>query len=370
MSTPPGSGPPPPPTGPPPSYPDGSPWGAAQPDAPRGRGATVWVLGGLAVLVVIVLTVAATLFVTGRNSEEAGPDPTKPSPTTAVDTSEIASADDDGPVKIITEDPTCAAWTPIAQTFSSQASKGWNDRDPAIPADRWSPEQKAQHQDIADAMRSAADETVALVKLTPHRVMRELYGQAIAYWRAYADAVPTYSPEDDPLALTATAASNAIGNICSAIDWGSAAARAPLVPPSPAAFGTGVIDDPAKPSRYLKDELAVCADWISAAERFDAETAEWLKSDPNIPAAQWSPEQLAIYRQAAVTMRSNAGEMQNLGAQSLNPIFDDVAALQAQYRRAFVQSITTYTPADAYLANTSAELTAMNSHACTAVGAT
>ena len=44
-------------------------------------------------------------------------------------------------------------------------------------------------------MRNAADQTVNLVKMTPHRVMRELYEQFIAYARAFADAVPTYTAQ-------------------------------------------------------------------------------------------------------------------------------------------------------------------------------
>ena len=59
-------------------------------------------------------------------------------------------------------------------------------------------------------MREAADQTVALARLTPHRVMRELYEQAIAYWRAYADAIPTYESVDDHLAGVAVSTSSTI----------------------------------------------------------------------------------------------------------------------------------------------------------------
>ncbi len=48
-------------------------------------------------------------------------------------------------------------------------------------------------------MRNAADQTVALAKLTPHRVMRELYQQFIAYARAYSDAIATYTLKRRPL---------------------------------------------------------------------------------------------------------------------------------------------------------------------------
>ena len=60
---------------------------------------------------------------------------------------------------------------------------------------------RAQYEAVGQAMRSAADQMVPLVKLTPHRVMRELYEQFIAYSRAYAERIPTYTPQDDNLAL-------------------------------------------------------------------------------------------------------------------------------------------------------------------------
>ncbi|WNG87840.1 hypothetical protein C6A87_000670 [Mycobacterium sp. ITM-2016-00317] len=290
-------------------------------------------------------------------------------PTTAIDKSDIASAGDDGPVDIITEDASCASWAPISETFSAQAADGWNDRDPSVPASDWTSDQRKQYEAVADAMRVAAEGAVALAKLTPHRVMRELYEQSIAYWRAYADSVSTYSPNDDHLARVATAASNAIGYICSAITYGSAASRAPFVLPTSPPLSVEAPQDPAHPSRYLTAPLSVCSAWISATEAFDSETAEWLESDPNIPSYQWSPEQRAIWQRLPLPMGASAGEMQNLGVQSLNATFGDFASLSAQYRRAFVQAIPSYVPADGYLANAAAELVAVNGHACRAVGA-
>ena len=105
----------------------------------------------------------------------------------------MASADDKGPANIITEDPSCAAWTPINQTFVEIQKKGWDERDPSIPATDWTPEQRAQYDEVGRAMRAAADQTVPLAKLTPHRVMRELYEQFIAYARAYSDAFRLHS---------------------------------------------------------------------------------------------------------------------------------------------------------------------------------
>lgn len=352
-----------------PPPPPGAPHLGPQKSSPRQGSGVRWVLGGLALLVVVVVTAVATLLITSANSGPAET-PAVSAPLQAPpNNSTVASADDDGPVEVITQDPTCDAWHPIAETLSGQASKGWNDRDPSIPGNDWTAAQRAQHQAIASAMVSAADQTVGLVKLTPHRVMRELYEQTIAYWRAYAEAVPAYSPRDDSLARAATSASNAVSNICSAIAYGSSASRAPLVPPSPAPYGAGTTGDPQNPSRYLSDALPVCSAWIAAAEEFDNATAAWLNTDANIPASQWPPDVQQTYMDVLPIMQSNAGVMQNIGAQSLNAIFDDFASLSAQYRRAFVQAIPSYLPADAYLANAAAEIAATNSHACRAVGA-
>ena len=45
-----------------------------------------------------------------------------PSPTG--ETFGLASANDKGPVNIITEDPSCAAWGPINQTFADITEEG------------------------------------------------------------------------------------------------------------------------------------------------------------------------------------------------------------------------------------------------------
>ena len=56
---------------------------------------------------------------------------------------------------------------------------------------------RAQYIAAGQSMRGAAAQTVGLVKLTPHRVMRELYQQFIAYARAYAERMPKYTPADN-----------------------------------------------------------------------------------------------------------------------------------------------------------------------------
>jgi hypothetical protein len=318
------------------------------------------------VIAVIAVTVVITVLVVGKGSGSS-PSPTT-STSTAGPTSNIASANDKGPASIITEDPTCAATTPILETRASQQHNGWDTRDPSIPAAAWTPETRSQYQAVAGSMRASADQMVPLVKLTPHRVMRELYEQMIVYSRAYADNIPTYTPQDDKLAVVSTTVSNAIGYICSAITFGSAPARGPLVKSDAAPTQVAPVGDPADPKRFMTEPDSVCGDWLTASTKFSDDTADWLRTNPDIPVSQWTPEQRALNDAVAPLMSAFADELQSLGGRSGNPTLQDFAELSAQYRRAYVQSLPTYTPSDKYLANSALVVGGVVEAACAAAG--
>src|SRR5262245_41037816 len=144
--------------GPPPGGPQ---WGPP----PRGGGKGKWILGGIALLAVIAVTVVITVLVVGKDS---GTSPTS-GPTNG-NGSAIASANDKGPVNIVVEDPTCDSWGHVAREYSSATSAvNWGDRDQSIPATAWTPEQRTMFETAANAMKSAGDEAVNLVAATPHR---------------------------------------------------------------------------------------------------------------------------------------------------------------------------------------------------------
>lgn len=111
-------------------------------------------------------------------------------------------------------------------------------------------------------MRAAAEQTVPLVSKTPHRVMRELYEQAIAFWRDYADATKNYAPADNYLANASTAASNALVSICAAVSSGSAASRSLLMVPTSPPVDFAPIGDPSHPKRFLENPSPACGDWL------------------------------------------------------------------------------------------------------------
>jgi len=369
---PPAGPPPPPPGGPPPpgnpyppqgypgQWPQQQPWAAGPPPKKRGNG-WKWGLGALAVLVVIGVTAAVTISVTkdGAGGADGGPSPTG-------ETFGLASADDKGPANIITEDPSCAAWGPIIKTLGEKQRNGWGDRDRSVPATQWTPEQRRQYEEVADAMRRAADQTAQVARVTPHRVMRELYEQFIAYARAYADAVPNYTKPDNLLVGVAGGTSNAVTRICATITYKAAPARAPLVASAPNPTVIAPLTDPNHPQMFLADSDGICADFIRVLEKFDTDTSAWQALDPAISASEWNPEQRRVIDDVIPLMDSLANDIQELGLQSSNPTLQDFAVVAAQYRRAYASALPSYSTADSYFGAASAGITSAVADACRA----
>lgn len=335
-------------------------WGP--PPQPPKNNSLKWLLIGVAVLLVIAISVGATLLFTrdggGGTTQTANGNPPA--------AGEIASANDTGPVSIITEDPTCEPWRPIIDTLAKQERQGWEGRDYSQPAVTWTATQRAMHDTVAEAMRQAADQTVALAKLTPHRVMRELYEQSIAYWRAYADSIPTYTEKDNSLAVVARNSTGALVSICAAIEHGSAAARAHLAASSgdyPPLSSPPPSSD--LPPVFLKSPTGEpCSKWEGAADRFDTNIAAWQKIDPNIPAADWTAEQRAVVEAASPVMLQFADQIESIGQASGNSTFADFAGLSAQYWRAFAKSTSSFVPTDSYLSATAAYSEFLVRNAC------
>ena len=215
---PPGGSPPsgpgwPGPQGPYPQQPPGPRGVWPQPGPPPGppRGNRRWLLLALAAVAVVAVTVACTLLFTNRGSGNQAA-PGGAGSGVAGPSGGIASANDTGPVGIITEEPTCERLLAMQSQVSAQLVD-WAQRDASIPASAWTPEQRQMFETAGRVFRGEADQLIPLARETPHRVMRELYEQIIAYDRVYADAVAHYAPADDELALLRNGLSTAQGNI-------------------------------------------------------------------------------------------------------------------------------------------------------------
>ncbi|MBU8817741.1 hypothetical protein KL864_17725 [Mycolicibacterium goodii] len=314
-------------------------------------------LGGLAVVLAIALAVVVTVLVvrpdSGGSTADGRPD-TK---------SGLASARDTGPVEIITDDPTCDAWTTVLNEYSKVTkSNRWDDRDSSVPESAWTADQRAMYKSVGSAMTRAADQAANLMTKTPHRVMRVLYEQFVAYTREFVDRIPSYTAADHQLSAASNAAGAGIANICGAISLRSAQAVAPLVPPVEGP--TVDVVDRAEPTKLLVEPNAVCGEWDSFVSKFNDDTATWRAIDKDIPATEWTPDQRAINESAAQIMSASADEMVRLGRESQNPELEDIITLAAQYRRGFVIALPNYTSSDSYLELSATSLIRLVNAAC------
>lgn len=357
MSHPPPGGPPYPPQQPP--WPPQQ-WSPGPPPKKRGNG-WKWALGAVALLAVIGVTVAVTISVTKNDGSDDS--------NSSTNTFGLASADDKGPANVITEDPTCAAWTPINSTLAQAQHNGWDSIDRSIPAEQWTTEQRTQYDAVGRAMITAADQSTRLVEITPHRVIRKLYEQFIAYARAYGNAIPTYEPVDNYLAIVAADTSSALANLCAAITYGTAQAWAPLLPAPDPPSRIAAIQNPNNPEQFLTTPDPTCGEWEGLLRRFQADTTAWGTIDASKPFAEWNPEQRSIADSLKTVISTFADDVEDLGRRSESATLEDFAVLAAQYRRAFVEALPTYTSADSYLSGVAVDLTNAIFDACKAAGA-
>jgi len=320
-------------------------------------------LGGLAIVVVIALAVVITVLVM-RPSGGGGPTPT---PTNG--NSDFASANDTGPVNIIAEDPTCEAWGRVGREYAGKlAAVNWADGDKSIPATAWTPDLRAMYETASTAMTHAAEQTVNLAKQTPHRVMRELYEQFIAYTQMFVDKIPSYVASDENFSVVTDAIGNALNSMCSAISYGSAPPLAPLIADPAPPSKLSPLGDPATPTVLLTSVNSICSEWATEVSQIDDKTKAWRSIDPQIPATEWSPDQKAVNNAVASVMSANSDALEKMGRESGNPTLEDIAVLAAQYQRAFVIALPTYTPADNFLSVATTFLVKAIDWSCKAAG--
>jgi hypothetical protein len=339
------------------------PWppqpGYSPPVPPSKGNGLKWLLGGLAVLLVIGLAVTTTLLLTrGDKHLPAG---------TSSAPGDVASANDTGPVSIITVEPTCTAYYSINNAVAAVQSSGWGDeRDSLGPAAQWTADQRTRVEAVAAALKKTADQLVPLAKQTPHRVVRELYEQIIAYMRAYVASIPTYEPHDNFHATVFVNAELGVTALCTAITNGSAV-RA-VVDPSAAPTSTAPVKDFANPQRFLTKTDGTCQAWTPREDQFATDSDAWSKYDSGIPAVGWSAEQRAANEAVFPITAAYADAIEKAGRSSGNPTLEDFAVTAAIYLRAFVAAWTNFVPADGWLNAAGARFGNVITAACEAVG--
>ncbi len=345
---------------PPPGWQQG-PWQQPSSPPPRTGSSFKWLLIATAVLLVIGISVGATLIFT-RGGGGGTILPTSGAP------SDIASANDTGPIAVITDEPTCQAYFSINNGLADAEANGWSDARATLGAVAdWTAEQQSQVKAVVSVMDNASNQIVALAKQTPHRVVRELYQQFIAYARAYADSIPTYTPVDNLLADANVNIGSSLLGICNSITNSSTSrslAIEPLSPPTRVAAP----ESPLRPQRFITTSDVACSGWVEREREFIAQTSAWSQLEPSIEGSQWTPEQRSVQLAVLPIISTMANDMEKVGEESGNPVFEDFALLGAQYFRSYVTSGEGYRGADSWLSYTGSRLNNAVAAACQATG--
>jgi hypothetical protein len=317
----------------------------------------------VAVLLVIGISVGATLIFTRDGGSGSTTTSTSAAP------SDIASANDTGPVSVITDEPTCQSYIGINNNVANIEGQGWGDQRNSLgPASDWTADQRQQVQAVATAMINAAEQVVPLAKQTPHRLVREMYEQFVAYGRAYANSISHYTPDDNYLASANVNIGTALFALCNAITYGSTS-RSLGVPSAPPPSQIASPQDPpgSKPFVTSNDDSS-CTSWVQDEQRFVAATADWSKLDAAVPASDWTPEQRATQQAVLPILSAESDSMESAGRKSSNPILEDFAVAGAVYLRAYLEAGDTYVKADGWLSNVAFRLNNAISSACQAPG--
>ncbi|ORX18416.1 hypothetical protein AWC31_14015 [Mycolicibacterium wolinskyi] len=308
----------------------------------------------------LALAVAVTVLVVRPDDANGPAKADAPSPNPG-----YASANDTGPANIVTEDPTCEAWTKVAHSLEVAVPE-WNKQDYSVPATEWSPAQRAVFEKQSVSLKEAIPKVANLAQRTPRRVMWELYGQFNAYAQAVIDSIPTYSANDNEIVAASNQFTGALTRVCDAIYYRAAQQTSPVVAlasPPTGAQAPGAGSSPV-PEQFLHSDDGTCADWIAMVEQFNAEAKGWRSIDSRIPATEWTTDQKAVMDAVAPIMTSYANNMERLGRGSGNPVWEDFAVFAAQYMRAYVQAIPTYTPNVSFMASQSTLLASAIHWAC------
>lgn len=113
-------------------------------------------------------------------------------------------------------DPVCAEWGPMATDYASKQAE-WSKGDPAVPASRWSAEERAENMSIIPVLRAQADDMRRLAEQAQDPVLRVLMQSQAAYQNAYAERLPVYEPGDQRLWQAAISFSSAVKSQCTAM---------------------------------------------------------------------------------------------------------------------------------------------------------
>lgn len=214
---------------------------------------------------------------------------------------------------------------------------------PATPTPegpRFNPHQTA----LARVVRNLTD--VAAPDAAIHTAVADLNQRPYADVLAAADKHPARPRRPSrgkriALAAGAIAALLIAGLIGGAI--GATTNRHDQASPPAAAPQTITVTEPLNPAIPTTPD-PVCAEWAPLAANYHGRRTAWAKTDPDVPAAQWSPEQRQLSLSVIPVMREEAADMRRLADKAKDPVLKAMLQLRALYEAAYADRLPNYTP--------------------------
>lgn len=111
--------------------------------------------------------------------------------------------------------PTCARWVPAEAALTAEVQP-WLNLDPAVPPDRWTPEQRAVADRTATVFTRSAATLEADGRRSGNAVFEDFATLAAQYLRAFAVAGPNYTAADRDLGMAGLRLDSLVSAACQA----------------------------------------------------------------------------------------------------------------------------------------------------------
>ncbi|MBZ4575437.1 hypothetical protein GBQ13_20605 [Mycobacterium avium subsp. hominissuis] len=214
---------------------------------------------------------------------------------------------------------------------------------PATPTPegpRFNPHQTA----LARVVRNLTDAGAPAAAI--HTAVTDLNQRPYADVLAAADKHPTRPRSSSrgkwiALAAGAIAALLIAGLIGGAI--GATTNRHDQATPSAAAPQTITVTQPLNPAIPTTPD-PICAEWAPINDNYRQKRTEWVKTDPKVPAAEWSPEDRQLNMAVIPVLQQEAAELRRLAGKATDPVLRAMLQLEAEYQSAFADRLPNYTP--------------------------
>ncbi len=114
------------------------------------------------------------------------------------------------------KDPACEELLEVLRRQRKYLS-GWVSADTRIPAEQWTPAQRALNNAAREVILRDIKEMRALAEVAESAIMADLLVTRADYMQAFADAIPTYKPNDEYLWSTIASIGGGLEAACEAV---------------------------------------------------------------------------------------------------------------------------------------------------------